>query len=273
MSEVQHIRKRSVFSVADMDCPAEEQMVRMALSDVAEVDALDFDLEARRVAVVHRGDAEGILESLQPLGLGTALESSDTATEQDAAPGFHEENSAEARTLKILLGINGGMFVLEIVAGFLAQSTGLIADSVDMFADAAVYGLALFAVGKAAAQKLRAARFAGWVQLVLALGVLAEVLRRWVYGSEPVSALMIFMGALALGANVVSLVLVARKRERGVHMKASYIFSANDVIANLGLILAGVLVAWSGSPYPDLLIGTIISGVVLSGAYRILKLK
>jgi hypothetical protein len=53
MSEVQHIRKRSVFSVADMDCPAEEQMVRMALSDVAEVDALDFDLEARRVAVVH----------------------------------------------------------------------------------------------------------------------------------------------------------------------------------------------------------------------------
>ncbi|MFO7830676.1 MAG: sodium:proton antiporter, partial [Desulfuromonadaceae bacterium] len=62
-------------------------------------------------------------------------------------------------------------------------------------------------------------------------------------------------------------------RDRGVHMKASYIFSANDVIANLGLILAGVLVAWSGSPYPDLIIGTIIGIIVLSGAYRILKLK
>lgn len=84
---------------------------------------------------------------------------------------------------------------------------------------------------------------------------------------------MILMGAGALIANVASLVLVAQKRERGVHMKASYIFSANDVIANLGLILAGALVAWTGSPYPDLIIGTIIGVVVLSGAYRILKLK
>jgi Co/Zn/Cd efflux system component len=142
-----------------------------------------------------------------------------------------------------------------------------------MFADAAVYALALFAVGKAAAQKMRAARFAGWIQGVLALGVLVEVVRRVVFGSEPISTLMMLMGAAALIANVVSLMLVARKRERGVHMKASYIFSANDVIANLGLILAGVLVAWSGSPYPDLIIGGIIGVVVLNGAYRILRLK
>ncbi|MCA1796681.1 MAG: cation transporter [Desulfuromonadaceae bacterium] len=265
--------KRSFFSIPHMDCPAEEQMVRMALSDVEQVHSLDFDLSARSVTIVHQGDAATLLDYLHPLGLGTALAGSDEATAADLETDAAMGDAAEARTLKILLGINGGMFILEIIVGFIAQSTGLIADSVDMFADAAVYGLALFAVGKAAAQKMRAARFSGWIQFVLALGVLTEVARRVVFGSEPISTLMILMGTLALVANVASLVLVAQKRDRGVHMKASYIFSANDVIANLGLILAGALVAWSGSAYPDLIIGTIIGIVVLSGAYRILKLK
>ena len=273
MTKANNTWKHSEFSIRDMDCPAEEQMVRMALSDVEEVHSLDFDLSERKVAIVHRDDAAALLEYLHPLGLKTTLIQSEDATTEDMEPGAAAEDAAEARTLKILLGINGAMFVLEIVVGFMAQSTGLIADSVDMFADAAVYGLALFAVGKAAAQKLRAAHFSGWIQLILALGVLAEVVRRVVFGSEPISTLMILMGTVALAANVASLMLVARKRERGVHMKASYIFSANDVIANLGLILAGVLVAWSGSPYPDLIIGTIIGFVVLSGAYRILKLR
>jgi len=256
-----------------MDCPAEEQMVRMALGDVTQVHSLFFDLSARTVTIVHQNDAAKLMEYLHPLGLGATLIQSEEATVADLEPGTAAEDAAEARILKILLAINGAMFILEIVVGFIAQSTGLIADSVDMFADAAVYALALFAVGKAAAQKLRAARFSGWIQLLLAFGVLAEVVRRVMFGSEPISTLMMLMGAVALVANVVSLLLVARKRDRGVHMKASYIFSANDVIANLGLILAGALVAWSGSPYPDLIIGTIIGLVVLSGAYRILKLK
>lgn len=265
--------KRSVFSIQEMDCPAEEQMVRMAFSDVEQVHSFDFDLSTHTVAITHQGDAQALLEYLHPLGLRTALVRSEEVAPEALGQSETEMNAAEAGTLKILLGINGAMFVLEIVVGFIAESTGLIADSVDMFADAAVYTIALVAVGKAAAGKLRAARLSGWIQLVLALGVLSEVVRRMIFGSEPISTLMMFMGVLALVANVVSLVLVARKRDRGVHMKASYIFSANDVIANLGLIIAGALVAWSGSSYPDLIIGTIIGIVVLSGAYRILKLK
>ena len=74
-------------------------------------------------------------------------------------------------------------------------------------------------------------------------------------------------------ANAWCLVLIAKTRDGGAHMKASWIFSANDVIANLGVILAGVLVAWTGSRYPDLLIGLLIAVIVLSGARRILQLK
>lgn len=179
---------------------------------------------------------------------------------------------AEAKTLRWLLAINAAMFVVELVAGWLAQSTGLIADSLDMFADAAVYGLALYAVGHAGRQ-LRAARLSGWLQLLLALGVLGEVLRRWLTGSAPEPLPMMGIALLALAANVACMVLLAKHREGGAHMRASWIFSTNDVLANLGVILAGALVAWTGSNLPDLVIGTMIGLLVLNGARRILGLK
>jgi Co/Zn/Cd efflux system component len=165
------------------------------------------------------------------------------------------------------------MFCIEIVVGGLAQSTGLIADSLDMFADAAVYGVALYAVGHSVQMKVRAAHMAGWLQVILAVGALSEVLRRSIFGSEPVSELMMYFGAIALIANIACLVLIAKSRDSGAHMKASWIFSANDVIANLGVILAGFLVALTGSRYPDLLIGLVIGVIVLNGARRILQLK
>jgi Co/Zn/Cd efflux system component len=179
---------------------------------------------------------------------------------------------AEAKTLRWLLAINAVMFVVEIVAGWLAQSTGLIADSLDMFADAMVYGLALYAVGHAGKQ-LRVARLAGWVELLLALGALSEVLRRWLTGSAPEPLPMMGIALLALAANVACMAMLAKHREGGAHMKASWIFSTNDVLANLGVILAGALVAWSGSRLPDLAVGTAVGALVLVGAVRILRLR
>ena len=102
---------------------------------------------------------------------------------------------------------------------------------------------------------------------------LAEVVRRFVFGSEPVSELMMGMGLVALIANAACLVLIAKKRHAGAHMKASYIFSSNDVIANAGVIVAGVMVALTGSRYPDLIIGLVVGLVVMNGARRILQLK
>jgi Co/Zn/Cd efflux system component len=83
---------------------------------------------------------------------------------------------------------------------------------------------------------------------------------------------MIGVSALALAANVACLLLISQHRHAGVHMTASYIFSANDVIANLGVIAAGLLVSWTGSPWPDWIIGAFIGLVVLIGAVRILRL-
>jgi Co/Zn/Cd efflux system component len=180
---------------------------------------------------------------------------------------------AEAGTLRWLLAINALMFLIEIIAAWLAQSTGLLADSLDMFADAAVYGIALYAVGRAAGHQLTAARLSGWLQLLLAIGTLAEVMRRLVFGSTPEALPMISIATLALIANLACLMLLAKHRDGGAHMQASWIFSTNDVLANLGVILAGALVAWTGSNLPDLVIGALIGLLVLNGARRILQLK
>lgn len=274
MTQPQSPTYKSTFAVPKMDCPSEEHMIRMALDAWDGVQSLSFDFGARRVTAVHRASAEQVLQRLRPLGLGAELIQSGQAAgaaDDDEVPAH--DDAAEARLVRLLLAINAAMFCMELAVGLWAQSTGLIADSLDMFADAAVYGMALFAVGRAAAMKRKAAHFAGWLQLALALGALAEVVRRFVQGSEPDSNLMMGMGLAALAANVTCLVLVAGQKNAGAHMKASLIFSANDVIANAGVIAAGALVAATGSRYPDLVIGTLVAVVVLGGARRILALK
>ena len=266
----------SEYDVPKMDCPSEEGLIRMALDAVEPQVVLQFDTPNRKVRVFHGDNADTIEQRMQSVGLGarrerTAPVSGDEIIRaQETAQG---EAQKETGVLKWLLAINGIMFVVEMVVGWWAQSTGLIADSLDMFADAAVYGVALYAVGHSARMKLRAAHFSGWLQVILALGALSEVVRRFVFGSDPHSSLMMSFGLVALAANVLCLLLIARHREGGAHMRASWIFSANDVIANLGVILAGGLVAWTGSRYPDLVIGFIIAGIVLNGARRILQLK
>lgn len=183
---------------------------------------------------------------------------------------FEARNRAERKVLIALLAINASMFVVEFVLGWLGQSTGLIADSLDMLADASVYAVSFYAVGKAASAKQTAARLSGWLQIGLAGLVLIDVLRRATFGSEPLGDWMIAVAAVALLANVTCLWLIRKHRDGEVHMRAAWIFSANDVIANLGVILAGILVTVTASRWPDLVIGGIVALIVLRGGIRIL---
>jgi Co/Zn/Cd efflux system component len=271
---------KSLFAVPKMDCPSEERMIRMALDEVAGVQSIRCDLAERRVSVVHAADAQEITARLQHLGLGAALiETTAAASPAAASPaaelatGELPEAAGEAQTLRIVLAINAVMFAGELAMAWMAQSAGLLADSLDMFADAVVYGLSLYAVGRSARTRLRTAHAAGWLQAALAICAFGEVVRRLLWGSEPEPPLMMIVAAVALVANVTCLWLVSRHREGGAHMKASVIFSANDVIANAGVIAAGVLVSWTGSRFPDLIVGAVIAVVVGLGARRILRLK
>lgn len=268
--------QKTRLSVPKMDCPSEEKLIRMALNGYTPVKFLSFDLGKREMTIFHEGDSQPILRLLEPLNFGakvlSAEQSANIVGDADDLE-LTGDSPDEAKVLKYLLAINGTMFFLEIALGWLAQSTGLIADSLDMFADATVYGVSLFAVGKATSVQLRAARLSGYLQLLLALFAIVEVGRRFYFGYEPLAPYMVAVSLVALVANVSCMALISQHRTGGVHMQASWIFSANDVIANLGVILAGALVYVTRSPYPDLVIGAVIAIIVFRGAVKILRIS
>ncbi len=189
----------------------------------------------------------------------------------DADNEFQESAKLERRTLVILLALNALMFIVEALVGWYADAAGLLADSLDMLADASVYAVALYAVGRSSRIQSGAATASGIVQIALGLGVLLEVARRFLVGSEPASALMMIVGAVALAVNVTCLALIAKHRHGGAHMRASWIFSANDVIANVGVIVSGALVLVLGTRIPDLIIGGVIAVIVVRGGIGILR--
>ena len=143
-----------------MDCAAEEQLVRMVLADVDGIDRLEFDLAQRDVVIDHEADSSAIAAALDTLGLGA--NHVDDESEIGPAPDTRRERNA----LMVAFVINAGFFVGELTIGLMSRSMGLIADALDMGADASVYALSLAAVGTAAARKKRLARTSGYFVVV-----------------------------------------------------------------------------------------------------------
>ncbi|CAN0573206.1 unnamed protein product [Laminaria digitata] len=150
---------------------------------------------------------------------------------------------------------------------------GLVADSLDMLADAFVYALSLAAVGGSLVRKRRLAAWSGYLQGGLALLGLVEVVRRFLAQTDAPNVWpMIVVSLVALAANVVTLLVLRRTKRGEVHIEASWIFTSNDIKVNVLVIIAGLLVWWSSSRVPDLLAGGLIFLIVASGARRILTL-
>ena len=253
-----------------MDCPCEENLIRMKLQSVDTIAKLDFDLANRTLDVYHTGESLPIETALAQLNLGSSLlESKDAGN----IPLLTDDDAQQRKILWWVLAINFGFFVLEMTTGLISKSMGLVADSLDMLADSLVYGLSLFAVGAALARKKRVAKFSGYFQLILAVIGFSEVIRRFI-GTEPMPdfRMMIGISVLALAANALSLWLLQRAKNKEAHIQASIIFSSNDIIINSGVIVAGFLVWWLGNGIPDLVIGSIVFIIVIRGAFRILKL-
>lgn len=261
---------RSEFKVEKMDCPCEESLIRLKLQDIAGVDHLEFDLANRTVTVYYLENSEIIVKELNSLGLGAQL----LATEEvrDCPP--VENHGKQRRALWMVLVINLVFFMLEMTTGIIAESIGLIADSLDMLADGLVYGLSLYAVGATLLNKKRVAKFSGYFQILLAVIGFAEVIKR-ALGLEmlPDFKIMISVSILALIANSVCLYILQKTKSKEAHIQASIIFSSNDIVINIGVIIAGLLVWWLDNGIPDLVIGSIVFLIVIKGAVRILKLS
>ena len=258
----------SRFHVAGMDCAAEEQLVRMVLSEVDGIERIEFDLGQRDIVVDH-STAPGVIgEALETLDLGAhhVDDSSEIAPTVDSR--------RERNALIFAFVINAGFFVGELTVGLVSRSMGLVADALDMGADAGVYALSLAAVGTAAARKKRLARISGFIQLALAAFGLVEVVRRFISDFElPDPKSMIVMSMLALAGNVATLLVLQRVRSGEAHLQASWIFTANDIKVNALVIAAAIGVILTDSRIPDLVAGGIIFVVVANGARKILKIS
>lgn len=262
--------KKSTFKITQMDCPSEENLIRLKLADITCVKHMDFDIANRSLDVFHEDNIQQIESALESLNLGSSL----ALTEETSETSFDKE-SDQSKVLWIILLINLAFFFIEMTTGIISKSMGLVADSLDMLADAFVYGISLLAVGAAVARKKGIAKTAGWFQITLAVIGFVEVIRRFVSGDGlPDFSTMIIVSIFALIANGICLYLLQKSSSKEeAHMKASLIFTSNDIIINLGVIIAGTLVYVTNTCYPDLIIGSIVFVLVLQGAFRILKLS
>jgi len=262
--------QKTIFEITKMDCPSEENLIRMKLDGISSIANLDFDIKNRKLTVFHSGEIDQIEKSVIELNLGAKK----ILTEQTDQTDF-EEHTNQRKLLWTVLGINFAFFIIEMTTGLISKSMGLVADSLDMLADSFVYGISLFAVGGTLIKKKRIAKLAGYFQIILAIIGFLEILRRF-FGNEklPDFKTMIIVSIFALIANGICLFLMQKsKSKEEAHMKASMIFTSNDVIINLGVLIAGFLVHWLNSGKPDLIIGTIVFVLVIQGAFRILKLS
>ena len=261
--------KITTFKITKMDCPSEEQMIRMKLEGIESIKQLNFDIPNRKLDVIHTNDTSTFEGAVHALNFDSTL----LTTKEFKGEIKKSNNDQERKMLWWVLAINFAFFVVEMLYGWLSNSMGLIADSLDMLADSIVYGMSLLAVGAVISKKKNIAKLSGYFQMLLALIGLIEVVRRFI-GTEamPLFENMIVISFLALIANSVSLYLIQKVKSEEAHMKASAIFTSNDIIINIGVIVAGGLVHFTNSRYPDLVIGSLIFGIVIQGAIRILKL-
>ncbi len=175
------------------------------------------------------------------------------------------------RMLQVVLAINLAMFFIEFSAGVVARSTALMADSVDMLGDALVYTLSLYALARGPRWKAGAALTKGFVILAFGLWVIVEVALKIESGVTPTSSLMAIFGGLALAANVGCLALLYRHRSADINMSSTFECSRNDVIANIGVLLAAVGVWGTGHAWPDIVAGSLVAVLFLRSAFGVIR--
>ena len=182
-----------------------------------------------------------------------------------------ELRKTQGRTLKIVLWINLLMFFLELTFGILSKSSALLADSLDMLGDAAVYGFSLYVLHRSPLLRARAAMMKGSIMLFSAVAVSAELVRRALGHEIPLADMMGAMGGVALAANAFCAFLLFRHRSDDANLRSTWLCSRNDVIANLGVIAAAVFVHFTDSRWPDTIVGIIIAGLFLTSAFSVFK--
>ena len=175
------------------------------------------------------------------------------------------------RVLQIVLVINALMFILEGIAGTLVHSTSLMADALDMFGDALVYGLSIYVITSDSRKQARASMVKGLFMLFFASVVLVEAGYKILHPTIPDAATIGIIGTTALIANLICFFMLYSHREDNLNMSSTWLCSRNDLIANVGVLLAGYLTYALASRWPDIIVGILIAGLFLKSSIHVVR--
>lgn len=176
----------------------------------------------------------------------------------------------QIKVLWAVLVINAVMFFVELSSGLSANSLALTSDSFDMLGDAVSYGATLYVVNMGIAAKARSAKLKAWIILLSAVFIVGASIYRTVFAETPASETMTFIGAVALAANLICLLLLTRYRNTDINMKSVWLCSRNDIIANTSVLAAAGLVSVTGTRWPDLAVGIALGILFVKSAAHIL---
>ena len=189
----------------------------------------------------------------------------------NAACEIEKLRERQRSTLIVVLVINSSMFIVEIVAGLLAGSTALLADSLDMLGDALVYVFSLYVVARNDTWKAISALIKGGIMALFGIFVLAQATYKFLHPEVPQFEAIGLVGLIALVANSVCLLLLWRHRADDINMRSVWLCSRNDIIANISVLFAALGVWLVNSQWPDLLVGLGIAVLFLRTALHVLR--
>ncbi|OHB40259.1 MAG: cation transporter [Phenylobacterium sp. RIFCSPHIGHO2_01_FULL_70_10] len=206
------------------------------------------------------------------LGYHLDREGSSATSDDDELPkDLSHITPAYRRALWIVVLINVGYGLVEIVAGFVARSQALKADALDFMGDGLITFLGLLAIGWSLVWRARSALIQGFFLAALGVGVLLNTAYRVLVLNQPEAELMGVFGIIALVANVAAALILIPHRTGDANVRAVWLFSRNDALGNLAVVIAAGLVFWTKTAWPDLVVAVIISGLFLQSAWSIIR--
>ena len=267
------------YHVTGMDCSSCAAKIEGAARKVEGVSDVKVSIASQIMTLEVHDPAQRLPEVESAVtGLGYQLDrvgmpKADGAADEDddKIPDLSHVTPAYKRALWIVVLLNAGYGIVQIIGSFLAGSQALQADALDFIGDGAISFLGLIAIGWGLAARAKAALLQGIFLALLSLGVIGATVYRVFVEHEPQTLLMGSFAVVAFIVNVLAAVVLIPHRKGDANMRAVWLFSRNDAIGNLAVVVAAVLVWWLSNPWPDLIVAFAVAGLFLHSAWSIIR--
>lgn len=259
------------YRVIGMDCASCAAKIESAAQKIEGVDEVKVSI-ASQIMTIKVTDPVAQLPAVERTVADLGYEVArigDPANDDGALRPIHVA-PAYKRALWIVVLLNVGYGLIEMVGGFLAGSQAVKADALDFIGDGLISFLGLIAVGWGLAARAKAALLQGLFLGALGVGVLASTAYRVIALNQPAAELMGIFGAIALVVNVAAAFVLLPHRRGDANVRAVWLFSRNDAIGNAAIVVAAGLVWWTRSPWPDLAVAAAIAALFLHSAWSII---